>query len=100
MGDTADNIQGIAKVDGKLCGSASAFKYLEDFEDESECADWVIKQYKRIHQNIIPEAEALWMLRTIDDSAYKYLMSLDITAESASYLKDCYSKDWREVNEL
>lgn len=95
MGDTADNIKGIEKVNGKLCGAASAFQYLDPIDDESECADWVIKQYRDIDQNIIPEAEALWMLRTLDDSAYKYLSELDITPEARSYLKDCYSQDWR-----
>lgn len=99
MGDAADNIKGIITVNGKACGAATAFKYLEDFTDESECADWVIKQYRRIHQNIIPEAEALWMLRSFDDSAYKYLTSLDVTAESRSYLTDCYSQCWRNTDE-
>lgn len=99
MGDTADNIKGIISLDGGACGSARAYDALKDIKDEHECADWVIKKYAAIKQNIIPEAEALWMLRNPADSAYKYLSDLNLSTESRQYLEDCYCAEWQRTEE-
>lgn len=104
MGDTADNVQGILKLQGKLCGMVGALDYLRDIQDESQAANAVIDAYRAIDQNPIPEAEAMWLRRTVDDTGCKYISSLDLTPTNRSYLRDCYRRKWKmtdaEIQEL
>lgn len=76
MGDTADNVQGISKLDGKLCGAVAARNFLENYNTESSCADAVVAAYARNKQNVLAEAECLWLRRSEDDSAFAYLMEV------------------------
>lgn len=94
MGDTADHIAGITRLDGKLCGPDGAFKALDSITDENECANFVLSAYKRNRQNILPEAYLLWLLRQPDDNVYKYMSSLKLSAENAAYLIDCTQQEW------
>jgi len=89
MGDSADNVKGIQKYKGKLCGPAGALNALVDIQSESAAANLVIMGYSAISQNILPEAEALWLLRTRDDSALKYIWSLDLNPEARAYITHC-----------
>lgn len=76
MGDTADNVKGIIKYDGKLCGPAKAFELLRDVQSETEAANMVCRAYARSNQNVLAEGECLWLRRTEDDSAYAYFMEV------------------------
>lgn len=76
MGDTADNVKGITKLDGKLCGYKGAYDFLKDITNETEAANAVCRAYARAGQNVLAEAEMLWLRRSRDDSAYAYLMEV------------------------
>lgn len=94
MGDTADNVQGILKFNGKLCGEAAAHAILNPIEDRDEAVNVVIEGYRKIDQNIIPEAEAMWLLRNNLDSGYKFLMEHDLTNLNKEFLEDCFNRKW------
>ena len=76
MGDAADNVKGISKYDGSLCGPAKAYALLKDVSNETEAANMVCKAYARANQNVLAEAECLWLRRYEDDSAYAYFMEV------------------------
>lgn len=76
MGDSADHVKGILTFDGKLCGAAKAYEVLKDITNESEAANAVCRAYAAINQNVLAEAEMLWLRRSEDDSAYAYLMEV------------------------
>lgn len=87
MGDTADNVKGIQKLRGKLCGPAGALEYLGPITDETEAANRILWEYAAIEQMPLPEAECLWLRRHEDDSAYNYLMELDLDKSIKQWLK-------------
>lgn len=96
MGDTADNVKGILKLNGKLCGEGATHEFLMPITDEHEAVNLIIEAYKKIDQNIIPEAEAMWLLRNPTDSAYKYLSEHDLTDSNLNYLNECYyERKWK-----
>lgn len=76
MGDSADNVKGIQTYNGRLCGPAAAFEILHEIESESEAANLVCRAYAAIGQNVLAEAEMVWLRRSEDDSAYAYLMEV------------------------
>ena len=90
MGDTVDNVQGILKYDGKLCGEASAYNALHKLDCEHDAVNLVLDSYRKIDQNPIPEAYALWLLRDRDDNAYKYFTQFELTTANKEFLDDCY----------
>lgn len=77
MGDTADGIRGLDRLDGKLCGKVTAMQYLEDVTDENECANKVLWAYARSGQDALAEAQVLWMRRFEQDCAFTYLNELE-----------------------
>lgn len=94
-GDSADNVQGILKLNGKLCGDVSAYNALVEIETEEEAVNFVLDAYREIGQNILPEAYATWLLRHPEDNAYKYLSSNELTSENRAFLDDCfYNRKW------
>lgn len=95
MGDGADDVKGILKYNGKLCGAAGAFTALEHITCEHEAVNLVLDGYRVIDQNIIPEGAAMWLLRSHDDDVYKYLTSNELTSENKAFLDDCYfNRKW------
>ena len=76
MGDAADNVKGILTLDGKNCGPVTAWEFLKGFKTETEAANAVCQAYAAINQNVLAEAEMMWLRRTEDDSAYAYLMEV------------------------
>lgn len=95
MGDSADDVKGIIKYKGKLCGQAGAYAALEHIDCEDEAVNLVLDGYRVLDQNIIPEGAAMWLLRSHDDDVYKYLVSNELTAENRAYLDDCYyNRKW------
>ena len=87
MGDTADNIKGIIKMHGKLCGPAKTFEELEVFSGadssrEADVARLVLGHYMAIDQNPWPEAWLLWLYPTPSFTFYHYLLSLGVLDDS------------------
>lgn len=89
MGDTADNVKGIIKLNGKPCGEAAAYVALKDMPDEHEAVNFVLDGYREIKQNPIPEAEALWLLRKRGDSGLQYLREHELTLLNKEFLDEC-----------
>lgn len=94
MGDTADNIQGVARLDGKLCGPKGAFDYLDPIGTEEEAANRVLDAYRAIDQNPLPEGWLLWLLRSDDDTFWKYLHELELTPANKAFIYDCANRVW------
>lgn len=100
MGDSADNVQGVLKLKGKACGFAGTLAYLDPITCEHEAVNAVIDAYRVIDQNIAPEAEAMWLLRDRDDSAYKFFTESELTTENKHFLSDCYfNRKWKLTTE-
>ncbi len=90
MGDTADNVKGIIKLNGKLCGPSGALDFLIPIEDESEAANNVLWAYAKAGQQFLPEAECLWLRRHGEDSAYNYIRSLDLDRNLRTWLEQSH----------
>ena len=73
MGDTADNVRGLQKCDGKSVGKVRGFGLIQNFKDEAECAEFVLRKYLDIGQNPYPEGEAMWLHRWEGDSFVGYV---------------------------
>ena len=100
MGDTADGVKGILKLNGKLCGAAGALAALEYIQCEHEAVNLVLDGYRMIDQNPLGESEALWLLRNREDNSYKYFSENELTTENKQFLDDCYfNRKWRMTQE-
>lgn len=91
MGDQADNVKGITKLDGKLCGPRGAFDFLINITDETEAANAVVSAYARNGQDVLAEAECLWLRRTEQDSAYVYLKEVVTEPALIGWLDELHS---------
>lgn len=100
MGDTADNVQGLLRLNGKLAGAKAAQRALWDFTDESEAVSWLIEQFAAIEQNILPEAEALWLTRWKGDSALAYLQEHQLSSTAREFLDWCSAQEYYHVDEV
>lgn len=78
MGDTADNVQGIVRLNGKLCGAVGAYNALKEISSEGDAAEFILRAYIAINQNPLAEAECLWLRRSLDDTAYGYISELGL----------------------
>lgn len=99
MGDTADNIQGVKLLGGKLCGPKGAYDHLQQWENENNCANQVIDAYRAIDQNPIPEGWLLWLLRRPGDTFWTYVNELDWTTANRAFLDDCVRREWFKTPE-
>ena len=99
MGDTADNVKGLLKLNGKNAGTVGAYNALQEFSDESTAVNWLLEQYAKIEQNVLPEAEALWLTRWEDDSALAYFQEHDLSAANKDYLHWCSAQEYYNVDE-
>lgn len=87
MGDSADNVKGITKLDGKLCGPAAAVDFVLPMQSEDEAANKILWAYAKNQQHFLPEAECLWLRRHAEDSAYNYIQSLDLDKPLRTWLE-------------
>lgn len=99
MGDVADNVKGIIKLNGKACGEALTLATLAPIKDENEACNVVLDGYRAINQNVLPEAEAMWLLRNREDSAYKFLKEHDLSPANLQFLEDCFGGDWKRIED-
>lgn len=94
MGDAADHIQGLKKLNGKTVGPAGAYNLLHPIRDINEVANTVIDKYREIGQNPIPEGWLLWLLRWEGDTFWNYLSELEFSPANRQYLDDCVNLQW------
>jgi len=99
MGDTADFVAGVQKLNGKLCGPDGAYKALQHCKTEAEAAGIVLDAYRAIDQNPLPEATLLWLLRHPSDSALNYIWSLPLSDENRQFIQACLRRDWYHTPE-
>lgn len=92
MGDTADNIKGINKLHGKNCGKVGAYDFLSGITSEDEAANEIIAAYGSIRQDVLAEAQLLWMRRWRGDCAYTYLTELDLTERNRNYINRLHER--------
>ena len=100
MGDTADNIAGLRKWDGALCGPVKAFEILGDVTDISDAANAVIGGYRAIGQNVVAEGWLLWLPRSKDDNVIKYMLELELTKENRDFVGWCTCQPWFNAEEV
>lgn len=93
MGDKADNVVGLSKLDGANIAERGALNFLMPIEDENEAIDAILRAYIRNGQNALAEAECLWLRRHQNDSAYAYFMEADLDPRIKSWLTE-----WHEVH--
>lgn len=86
MGDSADNVKGIIQYNGSNCAAVGAWNVLKDVQDESEAANLVLRAYAKIQQDPLAEAQCLWLRRSDDDCAYKYLCELDLDPDLRAWI--------------
>ena len=98
-GDTADNIRGIQKLDGKLCGIDGAYNALKDCTTINDAANIVLDGYRKINQNVIAEGWLLWLTRWENDNVINYLPELDLSPANKDFVIDCSMRDWATPKE-
>lgn len=98
-GDTADNIRGIQKLDGKLCGIDGAYNALKDCITINDAANIVLDGYRKINQNVIAEGWLLWLTRWENDNVINYLHELDLSPANKDFVIDCSMRDWATPKE-
>src|SRR5690625_16818 len=96
-GDTADNIRGLDKYDGKNIGRVVTLELLEPFNNthsEADVAELVLDAYKTIQQNPIPEGYLLHMMRDYGDSFMDVLNELGLPSGLQSWISECLKENW------
>lgn len=102
-GDEADNVKGIRTYAGKLCGKVGGFELINPISSEQEAAEFVVGAYAAINQDVLAEAEALFLRRSESDSAYEYMMSLLVTPAYRDWLtslRDYHVQHLKYIQEL
>ena len=94
MGDTADNVQGVARYNGKLCGAVGAFDVLKDVTCINDAANTVLDAYREINKNAIAEGWLLWLTRWHKDNVIQYMRELNLTGANRDFIEDCVLRDW------
>ena len=94
MGDTADNVQGVARYNGKLCGAVGAFDVLKDVRCIHDAANIVLDAYREINQNAVAEGWLLWLTRWHKDNVIQYMRELNLTPANRDFIEDCVLRDW------
>lgn len=90
MGDSADRVRGLERLDGALIAERGALDQLMDIKDEAAAAELVLRAYARQGQNPLAEAECLWLRRSHEDCAYRYLTELDLLPPLRQWLDDLH----------
>lgn len=112
MGDGADNIKGITKANGRLCGPAATFALLQEFlipqqdieiphfviptTTEADVARFVLGLYKDTGQNPWPEAWLLWLYPHEGYNFHKHVTALGLLDDSelGVWLKQQLKTKW------
>lgn len=95
MGDTADNVQGILKLNNKQCGMVAAFNALREMRTVSEAANFVLDAYREIEQNALAEGWMMHLLRHPSDSFWVYAHECDLSEANKEFMRWCALQKWR-----
>lgn len=101
-GDEADNIKGIQTLRGKLCGKRGAYDAIAPLDSAEEAAELVVGAYAAIQQDVLAEAEALFLRRSEHDSAYAYFMDVLVNPayrDWCSSLRDYHTQYLQYIQE-
>lgn len=90
MGDSADRVRGLDRLDGKLVAERGALDLLQPISCEHAAANAVLAAYARSGQNPLAEAEMMWLRRGQEDSAYRYLTELDLLPRLRQWIDDLH----------
>lgn len=90
MGDKADNVAGLTRLNGALIGERGTLNFLQPITDENEAIDAILTAYARNQQNPLAEAECLWLRRNQHDSAYAYFMEADLNPTFRNWLTELH----------
>lgn len=93
-GDTADNVRGIERYRGQLCGVVGAYEALGNVKCIHEAANTVLDAYREIDQNPLAEGWLLWLLRWPGDSFWNYLQELELTQKNKAFVQQCAGRRW------
>lgn len=112
MGDTADNIQGITKAKGKLCGAVKTYELLQQFltnqtdlslpanclatYTEKDIAKYVLTLYKENNQNFWPEGWLLWLYRSEKYNFFYHIKQLGLWDDEdiGQWVKEQFKLKW------
>ena len=96
MGDSADNVKGLLTYDGRSIGPVGAYNLLKDVSEEGGAAELVLAAYGKINQDPLAEAQCLWLRRSDEDCAYKYISELGLQPRYQQWLDDLqgYHEQW------
>ena len=94
MGDTADNVQGVARYNDKLCGAVCAFDVLKDVRCIHDASNIVLDAYREINQNAVAEGWLIWLTRWHKDNVIQYMRELNLTPANRDFIEDCVLRDW------
>ena len=94
MGDTADNVQGVARYNGKLCGAVCAFDVLKDVRCIHDASNIVLDAYREINQNVVAEGWLVWLTRWHKDNVIQYMRELNLISANRDFIEDCVLRDW------
>lgn len=97
MGDTADNVRGLDRLDGKLVGERGALDYLVPIDCEVEAANRILWAYARHKQDALAEAQMLWLRRSESDCAYEYFMELDLDVGLKQWLTQLHEYHQKHI---
>lgn len=89
-GDRADNIRGLERYRGRRVAEAGALEFLQGIDDENEAANRVLWEYARSGQDALAEAEVLWLRRDEQDSAFAYIMELELNAALNKWVRELH----------
>jgi hypothetical protein len=87
MGDSADHVKGLRRYKGKLIGPTGAYEVLRDIQSEDDAANLVLRAYADIGQDFLAEAQCLWLRRSLDDCAFKYLSELNLHPQIREWMQ-------------
>ena len=95
MGDTADHVKGLQRLDGKLCGMVAAFNALREMKTVSEAANFVVDAYREIEQNVIAEGWMMHLLRHPHDNFWVYAHECGLSQINQEFMQWCAKQRWR-----
>nr|DAR13904.1 MAG TPA: Exodeoxyribonuclease [Caudoviricetes sp.] len=97
MGDTADNVAGLTRYEGKTIGPMKTHDLLNGLS-ERDCATLVLEAYAKNNQNAIAEAWLLYLLRSPEDNVMRYLESLKLPKSVRNQIEEWSAEDWFDDN--
>lgn len=114
-GDKADNVAGLTRLNGRLCGDVTGFEYLEGIQTFPEALEAVLQAYIENQQDILAELEMVWLRRNALDSGYawlteqiaacglaeEYLSWVHLLRQrSVQYIEEAYGIDIAEITKV